>query len=61
MKKFTVTYYEHSVITVEIEAESAEDARIEFDNMAENGEIDFSDADVYDSELKIEEDETETA
>lgn len=55
MKKFVVAYYEYSVLSIEIEAESVEEAQTEFENMAENGEIDFTDADVLNTELKVKE------
>ena len=55
-KWFTLTYREHSIMTVDIFAESYEEAEKEWDRMIQKGEIDFCDMDVYDTELEIEED-----
>lgn len=54
-KWFTLTYREHSVMTVDILAESYEEAEKEWDRKIQKGEIDFCDMDVYDSSLDIEE------
>lgn len=57
-RRFTVTYREHSIMTVDIMAESVEAAEIQWDNMVNEGKINFGKMDVYDSEIEIEEQET---
>lgn len=56
IKRFTVTYREHSIMTVDIMAKSSEEAEEEWDYMVSEGKINFSHMDVYDTELEIEED-----
>lgn len=57
MKRFTVTYREHSIMTVDIMAENAEAAEQEWDNMVQTGDIDFCHLVVYDSSIDTEETE----
>ena len=49
MKTFKVIYTESLYHVFYVEAESVEDAKEKFENMAYNGKLDFSDGEVYDS------------
>lgn len=56
MKTYKVTYKETLVHTFYIEADNIEDAEDTFDRFVDHGEVDFSDGELVDSEIKIEED-----
>jgi DNA-dependent RNA polymerase auxiliary subunit epsilon len=49
MKTYKVIYTESLFHVFYVEAESEEKAREEFDRKAYNGELDYSDGEVYDS------------
>ena len=51
--KYNVTYQETSVIEVQIEANSEDEAEEIFDRMAEERQVDFTHMDVIDSGLYI--------
>lgn len=53
--RYTVTYKEHLIATVDIEAESQEAAEAEWERMQNDGEIYQHSMEVYDSEYEIEE------
>lgn len=47
---FKVTYVEHLVHTFYVEADTEEEAEAKFNELANNGELDFSDGEVCDTE-----------
>lgn len=49
MKTYKVIYTESLFHTFYVDAESEDEAREKFDKMAYNGELDYSDGEVYDS------------
>lgn len=55
MKTYKVTYKETLVHTFYIEADNIEDAEDAFDRFVDHGEVDFSDGELVDSEITIEE------
>ena len=55
MKTYKVTYKETLVHTFYIEADNIEDAEDTFDRFVDHGEVDFSDGELVDSEIMIEE------
>lgn len=54
-KKFCVTYYEHSVLFVDVEANSREEAEEKWSRMLSNGEVRFDKMEVFETETRIEE------
>lgn len=50
MKEYRITYKEHLVHTFYVKADTPDDAIEEFDRLVENGEIDFSGGEVYDTD-----------
>lgn len=52
-KKYMIIYNETVTHEFFVEAESEEDAEIEFKDQVDNGEIDFSDGEVTDSSLEV--------
>lgn len=52
-KKYIIIYNETVTHEFFVEAESEEDAEIEFKYQVDNGEIDFSDGEVTDSSLEV--------
>lgn len=52
MKTYKIIYTESIVHAFYIDAESKDEARDEFYRKSENGELDFSDGDVYDTNLE---------
>lgn len=52
MKTYKVTYVESLVHTFYVDAEDKKDAVDEFYRRSENGQLDFSDGEVYDTYLK---------
>lgn len=56
MKTYKVTYKETLVHTFHIEADNFDDAEDTFNRFVDHGEIDFSDGELVDSNIKIEED-----
>lgn len=59
-KTYKITYTETLVHTFYVEAESTEDAIETFDEDARNGEYDFSDGEVSNTEIEAEEMPEET-
>ena len=59
MKTYKVTYTETLVHTFWVDAESLDEARGTFDTYVNHGEIDFSDGCLVDSDIKIEEVDSE--
>ncbi len=55
MKKFKVTYTEHSYMTEVIEAEDEDDALEKFNQMAEEGKIKYERMTIDDSQTDVEE------
>lgn len=55
-KTYKITYTETLVHTFYVDAESPEDAVEIFDEDARNGEYDFSDGEVSNTEIEVEED-----
>ena len=49
MKTYKVIYTESLYHVFYVDAESIDEAREKFDRMAYNGELDYSDGEVYDS------------
>lgn len=49
MKTYKVIYTESLFHVFYVDAESVDEAREKFDKMAYNGELDYSDGEVYDS------------
>lgn len=56
MKTYKITYTEKLVHTFYVEADDIDDAEDTFNNYVDHGEVDFSDGELVDSEIKIEED-----
>ena len=52
MKTYKVIYTESLIHVFYVDAENEEEAREKFDNMAYNGELDYSDGEVYDSGIE---------
>lgn len=50
MKEYLITYKEHLVHSFYVKADSEDEAMEEFDRLVENGEIDFSGGEVYDTD-----------
>ena len=57
MKTYKVTYKETLIHTFYVEANNEDEANKVFENQVSNGEIDFSDGEIDDTEIKIEEEE----
>lgn len=53
MNIYKIIYTESLCHAFYVDAASEEDARKKFERQSENGELDFSDGEVYDSEMKI--------
>lgn len=51
MKTYKVIYTEHLVHVFYVEAESPEEAKEEFNRQGYNGELDFSDGEIYDTNI----------
>lgn len=52
---FKVTYVEHLVHTFYVEADTKEEAEAKFNELANNGELDFSYGEIYDTETTMKE------
>ena len=52
MKTYKVIYTESLFHVFYVDAENEEEAREKFDKMAYNGELDYSDGEVYDSGIE---------
>ncbi len=59
MNTYKITYTEKLVHTFYIEADSIEDAEDTFNNFVDHGEVDFSDGELVDSDIMIEESKEE--
>ena len=57
MANYKIIYKETLVHTFYVEANSEEEANKVFENQVSNGEIDFSDGEIDDTEIKIEKEE----
>lgn len=57
MKTYKVTYKETLIHTFYVDANSSEEAEVIFNKQGMNGELDFSDGEVDETEYIIEEDE----
>lgn len=55
MKTYKVTYKETLIHAFYVEANDEDEANKVFENQVSNGEIDFSDGEIDDTEVKIEE------
>lgn len=55
MRTYKVIYKETLVHTFYIEADNIEDVEDTFDRFVDHGEVDFSDGELVDSEIMIEE------
>lgn len=53
MNTYKIIYTESLCHEFYVDAASEEDARKKFERKSENGELDFSDGEVYNSEIKI--------
>lgn len=53
MNTYKIIYTESLCHEFYVDAASEEDARKKFERQSENGELDFSDGEVYNSEIKI--------
>lgn len=53
MSTYIINYTESLYHEFYVDAASEEDARKKFERQSENGELDFSDGEVYNSEIKI--------
>ena len=53
MSTYIINYTESLCHAFYVDAESDDEARERFARQSENGELDFSDGEVYDSEIKI--------
>ena len=53
MSTYIINYTESLCHEFYVDAASEEDARKKFERQSENGELDFSKGEVYDSEIKI--------
>lgn len=53
IKEYTIIYKEEVVHTFYVTANSEEEAEEEFDRLVEEGEIDFSRGEVYDTSINI--------
>lgn len=53
MNTYKIIYTESLCHAFYVDAESDDEAREKFERQSENGELDFSDGEVYNSEIKI--------
>ena len=53
IKEYAIVYKESLLHTFYVEADSEEEAEEEFDRLVENGEIDFSDGEIYDTSTSV--------
>ena len=59
MKNYQIIYNEVITHSFQVEANSEEEAEVEFKRMSYNGELDFSDGEITDTSFEIDENQEE--